>query len=51
MSKPVSPLAQNLPTGDGYEAPVLGDAVPLEQVTLFSGAINVDAGVVTFGDG
>jgi hypothetical protein len=39
------------PPDDAYVAPLLGDAVALERVTLFSGVINPDAGVVDFGDG
>jgi hypothetical protein len=37
--------------GEPYEAPLLGQAVALERVTLFSGTINPDAGVINFGDG
>jgi hypothetical protein len=42
---------QRPPPDDAYEAPLLGQAVALERVTLFSGSINPDAGVVDFGDG
>jgi len=38
-------------TDDVYEAPSLGVRASLEIVTLFSGTINTDAGVIDFGDG
>ena len=51
MSKIESSVLETGPSAQAYEPPTLGDAVPLVLVTLFSGAINPDAGVVTFGNG
>ena len=34
-----------------YVAPTIGDGVPVGTVTLFSGSIDPDAGVVGFGEG
>ena len=34
-----------------YEQPELGELQPIDGVTLFSGTINPDGGVVDFGDG
>jgi hypothetical protein len=36
---------------EDYEAPVLGDAVAVAAVTLFSATVNPDAGVIDFGGG
>jgi len=34
-----------------YEPPTLGDAVPVATVTLFSGVVDPDAGIIEFGQG
>jgi len=34
-----------------YEPPLLGEAVAVVSATLFSGAVNPDAGVIDFGGG
>lgn len=35
---------------DGYEPPLLGPATSLASKTLFSGAVDPDAGTIDFGD-
>ena len=42
---------ENKSLEDGYDVPVLGPPTSVALVTLFSGTINPDAGVVNFGDG
>jgi hypothetical protein len=36
---------------EDYGPPALGAAVPLASVTLFSGTVDPDAGVIEFGGG
>ena len=50
MTKTTTESMQQPPSAP-YEPPTLGESAPLEQVTLFSGAVNPDAGVIEFGNG
>lgn len=47
----MNPQQTQSPVDKGYAPPTLGEALPLASVTLFSGTVDPDAGVIEFGGG